>query len=336
MIDLSIQELHNTALCLIDNIESYDQVNELQKQIVFKLSQINPTLFSHINTQNFYHLTQMERKYVEEGKFAYEAIEPGYYQGVLKGWSVMLESVLSEEEVTPDLILKLHDHCVDGLITEDYPYGVPKGFRTFQDGGEAFYLEKGQTVSKEGFEELLDSYKNQQYVDEVGDIVYLYKGVMFHPESTIQLDPNQGQCRRLSEKYKFKLMNNRELNFVDEMNTLAETNIDPREQISSPMIKLKPVRTVFLRIVIQKLIDQFNTSSKSLEDIVRLIQSLDQVHPFVDGNIRTFGILLLNMLLITHAELPCVMDDVNRFDCLSTNELVNYIREGQSYFQNIS
>ncbi len=332
MLNLSFEELHGHHLYTIGMACENDKMNELEQQIVLKLSKICTSKFSHITPQNLYHLTQMERKYIAGGKFAFDAIEPGYYLGVLQGWSFMLDCVLNNHELTPDLILKLHDSCVDGLRTEDYPDGVPLGFRTYQDGGEAFYLEKGQTVSKKGLKELNERYRKRKYTDSVGDDVYLFKGIMFNPKSTIQLNPSQKIDIHPNKQYKCSSSNDNLQKTIKSSTKsyFAITNVN-----TLPMIKLKPARTVSLRIIIQKLIDQFNVSDKSLSDIVELIQSLDQAHPFVDGNIRTFGMLLLNMLLLNQGFLPSVMDDVNRFDCLSINELTEYINEGQKYFQNI-
>lgn len=77
------------------------------------------------------------------------------------------------------------------------------------------------------------------------------------------------------------------------------------------------------------------TEDEKLHAIARLCQDLDQLHVFVDGNIRTTGILLLNKLLIENGLSPSVMHDVNQLDCLSEDELVTIIKEGQEFFQRL-
>ena len=62
--------------------------------------------------------------------------------------------------------------------------------------------------------------------------------------------------------------------------------------------------------------------------IATLCQDLDQLHLFVDGNIRTIGIFLLNKLLYDNGLPPCTMKDVNTLDCLSTSELIDKIKRG--------
>ncbi len=67
--------------------------------------------------------------------------------------------------------------------------------------------------------------------------------------------------------------------------------------------------------------------------IATFCQDLDQLHLFVDGNIRSIGIFLVNKLLYDNELTPCTMKDVNALDALSIPELVVKIKEGQDEFQ---
>jgi hypothetical protein len=69
----------------------------------------------------------------------------------------------------------------------------------------------------------------------------------------------------------------------------------------------------------------------ALATIVRYCQTLEQLHLFQDGNIRTM-VLVLNKLLLAHGMRPTVMDDPNAFDLLSVEELVQEVRRGQANF----
>jgi prophage maintenance system killer protein len=85
-------------------------------------------------------------------------------------------------------------------------------------------------------------------------------------------------------------------------------------------------------------LDKYEALPKTNEEekliaIATLCQDLDQMHVFVDGNIRTTGILVLNKLLLQQRLSPSVLEDVNCLDCLSVAEIVEKIREGQAYFQ---
>ena len=107
-----------------------------------------------------------------------------------------------------------------------------------------------------------------------------------------------------------------------------------------PTIELKPTRpeTCYKNVAVT--IEKYRLTPKEnteqiLQAIARLIQDLEQLHVFVDGNSRTLGIDLLNRELLLHNLSPSVLRDVNQLDCLSTEELVEAIKEGQHYFQSL-
>ena len=71
-----------------------------------------------------------------------------------------------------------------------------------------------------------------------------------------------------------------------------------------------------------------HTHEGRLRTITNLVQSLEQLHPFMDGNCRTFCMLLLNYLLI-HNGFPLVIcEDPNRFDLHSKDELFKEVIQG--------
>lgn len=74
-------------------------------------------------------------------------------------------------------------------------------------------------------------------------------------------------------------------------------------------------------------------TNKKLLDIIKLCQDLDQLHPFNDGNIRTFVILLLQKELLRHKFKPTILYDPNRFDAYSLAELETEIINGQKRYE---
>lgn len=68
--------------------------------------------------------------------------------------------------------------------------------------------------------------------------------------------------------------------------------------------------------------------------IVKLIQRIDQLHPFSDGNIRTCSILL-NKLLNDHGLSLCILFDPNRLDLCSLAEIVCMVQEGQRIYKQL-
>lgn len=74
-------------------------------------------------------------------------------------------------------------------------------------------------------------------------------------------------------------------------------------------------------------IDEADKNEK-LTLIVKLIHELEIIHPFQDGNCRTF-FLLLNHLLVQNELSPTLLTNPNRFDGFSIDELINEVKNGQ-------
>lgn len=72
--------------------------------------------------------------------------------------------------------------------------------------------------------------------------------------------------------------------------------------------------------------------AEALALLCRLISDLERLHPYADGNCRTFGIIVLNRELVRLGFLPTLMDDPNQFDGYSQQELITKIKEGQQRY----
>jgi len=69
-----------------------------------------------------------------------------------------------------------------------------------------------------------------------------------------------------------------------------------------------------------------------LRAIALCCRSLEQLHPFPDGNARTIGVLVLNKLLLEQGLPPAALEDANRLDAYSVAEVMQDIKEGQERF----
>ncbi|MGE4349009.1 MAG: hypothetical protein AB7D28_04535 [Candidatus Berkiella sp.] len=76
-----------------------------------------------------------------------------------------------------------------------------------------------------------------------------------------------------------------------------------------------------------------STKEQKLHLIVENIAHLERIHPFWDANCRTLCIMVLNKELIRHGFSPVILEDPNRFDCFSTNELMNEVIIGFSNYE---
>lgn len=63
--------------------------------------------------------------------------------------------------------------------------------------------------------------------------------------------------------------------------------------------------------------------------IAKFAHQADILHPFCDGNVRTFVFLIVNKLLLENELLPAIFADPNRFDGYSIYELCLEIINGQ-------
>lgn len=259
-----------------------------------------PELYSKIDSKNVFQILFMERAKLPTGKLAIDEIEPGYYRGILKGYLCMLETL--NLPLDAKLYEQIHDATSEGVFSPEEESLIPMGFRRYEDGMEGFYLIKDFTVSEKGLEELTSRWQTYKYSDEeTGDDFYFLKEAMINPRITIK---------------------------------------EALDSELPPKITLRPTRPQTAAINVEKCIEMYEKMPKSTEDeklcaIARLCQDLDQLHVFVDGNIRTTGILLLNRLLIQNGLRPCALKDVNQLDCLSNDEIVALIREGQEFFASI-
>ncbi len=85
--------------------------------------------------------------------------------------------------------------------------------------------------------------------------------------------------------------------------------------------------------LVKEIIDTYEKSSKSIRDIAKLCQDLDQLHPFNDGNVRTFVINLMQKELARNKHTPSILYDPNRFDAHSLDELEKEILSGQNRYR---
>jgi hypothetical protein len=109
--------------------------------------------------------------------------------------------------------------------------------------------------------------------------------------------------------------------------------------IENKVMKLKPLVKGqcerFAKVVIATYhtdIENAVSADDQLKAIVKCCQDLDQLHLFVDGNIRTIAFLILNKLLLQNQMEPVILDEPNIFDCKSVHEIMAAVRSGQIKF----
>jgi hypothetical protein len=88
----------------------------------------------------------------------------------------------------------------------------------------------------------------------------------------------------------------------------------------------------------QKIFDAFHAEIALADDkvptIAKYIQRINQLHPFVDGNIRTCYVLL-NKLLSDYGLPLTILLNPNKLDACSLDEVIHMIRDGQVIYQQL-
>lgn len=222
--------------------------------------------------------------------------EPSYLHGMLKAWSVSMKHL--SHPLDSQLLSILHSACEPISGTTD---------DGFHEKSVAFMVKMGENMSVAGKAELLDFARElRNYLPGYGVVANLAT----HPQFIRFL----GQSPRDGHEALWRAAEP------------DQAGVVIRPPISSPALKM----------VIARLLQRYeknihDTPDDKLHHIVRLCQQLERLHPFGDGNCRTFGILLINNLLTRNGLPLTMMEDPNFLDAYSLAECVAKVREGQAH-----
>jgi hypothetical protein len=228
--------------------------------------------------------------------FFFDLDEPGYFQGMISGFRVAMDF---SRPLTKELIREIHDAAVEPVYVRMQKKKIALGWRKEPTW---FYITE-KTSTPRGIKELREKCFDERY--------------------TL---PDQGNL--------FDLM----------ISSLPERGARLNDFSSLPVsyFRFRLVSEELITAAVDHLIEIYREEIKNAEDqnqkigaIARFVQNLNQAHPFFDGNIRTFGVLLLNRLL-NEQELPfCCLSNPNCLDATDFDQLVELIKEGQSRFLKI-
>lgn len=290
---------------------------------------------------NLYKLFIDQRRWVDprggvyNTKDTFDVREPGYMNAMMLTFTKLFgapKGSLNIEALNPAFIEQLHDDAcchVFSKSTDEGGHDILEPLKTnYRAPGaeehESFKLKaavehvpgvtSGATISEKGALELVEKFKDPAYNYTITgslDIFNVFDDVIYNAKEF--------------KKYARDLAKHKS----------DATQTAPQLPTS---IKLRPVpRDFTLGAYVNLFIENFLAAKKDSEDekllaVAELIQNLDQLHPFNDGNIRVFAILLLNRLLFDLDLTPACLEDPNCVDCLSLEEIVAEIKKGQAHF----
>lgn len=244
----------------------------------------------------------------------WERREPGSLAGVLNAYAHCVNKIDTRQPFTTEDILKIHEQCVDKVSGTVYDkikhrstHSVNKGFRKYSES-VTFRFIPGVNLSKAGCKNVAE---------------YIWNNIVDHENPSYMLH-HVSSAKEIEDI------------LIQHVNTGAD-NHSPLSPLIDGLVETKDNSTLPTRIqqVLDNLYQQLDNipGDPQAEDlkitaIVSAVQELEQMHPFQDANCRTFCLVLLNSLLMQQGYDPAIIDDPNKFDGFSVEELVEVVKCG--------
>jgi hypothetical protein len=280
-------------------------------------------------------------------EFSFEN-EPGYMAGMYRGFNHMLQADLSGRKMNADLLNDIHSEALHGVMAittfsdmlaakmdsgiaslmfdmakSDRPAGY--GFvredpnEHYRDGRSSVFGLGGDafgTITPEGFEEIIERSKDPASTFKIVP----HKETKDEPKNHI-LVPGISDPSIYSSKAIYTIVQK----FAG-----GVSHVD--DVVHPPVAAVKArVDTIFTEHHAR--ISAATSEDDKIKSIASCCAELERTHAFNDGNARTIGFLVVNKLLLEAGLPPAMMEDPNRFDGFSADQLAGEIKKGQAAFR---
>lgn len=254
------------------------------------------------------------------GWLGYEANEPGSVPAMLRAYCLMLDNFDLSQGLRAGYLKQLHKACTLNVGMRN-PKTAPGDMRYLES---AYTLHAGITTL-DSLRELFDLRRNDQSplfftegydktVEEL-DVQQVYKAIQDLGE--LKYRP---WYPRLTEQQANVLDTNGTRIFHCTFEEFYRTKLDIQLQYA---------------VRVDAILDEFNTGMPAaatddakLLAISKVVRKLELLHPFPDGNGRTFVSALMNHLLLYHGFLPAICLNPNWDAELSYREWVDEMKRG--------
>lgn len=228
----------------------------------------------------------------------YEYREPHSLHALLSAYQFMLDTV--DAPLTIDTLKAFHKHTTTGVSNIEVTPGEFKKINEIN----AYFVGDGATP--EAIQEL------NALKDELKLTFYEGKPTSIYPDDLPhtfeQLPPEGG--------YVFPCMK-------------IKNGLVVIDYKKIPLITNQILETYHRDIV------DADTESKKIKVIAQCVRKLELLHPFRDVNLRVFGTLLLNKLLLQNQLKPTALFDPSIFDNSSSDQIVGEVIRGQNNFDHV-
>jgi Fic/DOC family len=312
-----------------------------------ELAELKTTLANHPQFKNL-NPSDAWRMLIDSGTtdqsksaFSFEN-EPGYMAAMHSGLNHMLKADLQGQNIDADLLNSLHSAALHGVMTENTWTGLAYGRENTEETASAIALSKskpdsdqfilktsgfrdahpihfglsennGGNLTREGFNQIIEASKKPDST---------YKIVQDHGGNPIflRLMPGISDASEYKSEKNYRIMP--KLKGIND----AGEDIDP---MSAAQMKTK-IDGIFAEH--NSLISAATNADDKIKAIASCCAELERTHAFVDGNARTVGFLAVNKLLLESGLPPTMIENPNRFDGFSVDQLAQEIKKGQMEF----
>lgn len=311
-----------------------------------------------LNKKECQEFTLSDLIHMDRGWLPYERTEPGYLMALYSAFQEIFDVTC---KLDCAFIKKLHKKSLNQVKETGYKHHQnseqPGAFRRF---GYASFRVDGTNLTANGLAELLNkknpymfieidccvghllindaflnnirkNYRKLSFSELLSSLIaknYIPGEFDYHMTNIAvkklisnlfdQLSKATNNAEAAKYLYDFIILNKDNDHFIINIISLQKKNIE-----------------VTLYKEMEKLIDKYNRCinmakkpESKLLAIISFIQSCEQLHPFADGNGRTFCTLLLNHLLLRNGFPPAMLNDPNQFDGYSKLELLDAVIMG--------
>lgn len=258
---------------------------------------------------------QLTKEGKQKGSLLFDVEEPGYMAAMLKAHQLLNNNL--HKTLTPHLILQLYRTALEGVSkTNLEEFDRFDRFRSNDVSG--FWLKLNTTggdeanVSREGLREFLQEVianGNENKFEILSN-----SSVDVLKEALAQYEKKEDKKQALEEVLDFleDKIKNTKCKFVSP----SMTHKVIEEKIKSYLLQYEEKRK------------HVSGDQKKLDVIIELVQKIERLHPFIDGNCRTLVMLVLNKELIRNGFKPTMLCNPNRFDFFATEQLRQDIIDG--------
>lgn len=262
---------------------------------------------------------RFHKKY--RGWLGYEEGERGSVQALLNGLAFMLDHFDLSRGLSSTYLLDLHKVCMFNIETSNLK-SSPGDLR-YLNAGMPFFAK---STTKENLRQILQ--------ERGGDGTVIFNTKKYS-KTADEFELNELYNGLLKDKR----INYR--NWYPNLDKRMEKALQKKRSLQEFYHAKHAVQMMFAEKM-DDIVDRFNRTirlaqneEEQLDCFVLLIRHLELLHPFPDGNCRTFACITLNHLLLYYGFMPTLLYNPNYDGELSTEEFKEEIRKGMTLMEEL-